>query len=34
MSLLAAAFVEEALGDDGGFGGDRAQDGAAVDDVG
>ena len=32
--LLAAAFVEEALGDDGGFGGDGAEDGAAVDDVG
>jgi hypothetical protein len=32
--LLASAFVEEALGDDGGFGGDGAEDGAAVDDVG
>ena len=32
--LLASAFVEEALGDEGGFGGDGAEDGAAVDDVG
>ena len=32
--LLAAAFVEEALGDDGGLGGDGAEDGAAGDDVG
>ena len=32
--LHAAAFVEEALGDDGGFGGDGAEDGAAGDDVG
>ncbi len=32
--LHAAALVEEALGDDGGFGGDGAEDGAAGDDVG
>ncbi len=32
--LHAAAFVEEALGDDGGLGGDGAEDGAAGDDVG
>ena len=32
--LHAAAFVEEALGDDGGFGGDGSEDGAAGDDVG
>ncbi len=32
--LLATAFVEEALGDEGGFGGDGAEDGAAMDDVG
>ena len=32
--LLASSFVEEALGDEGGFGGDGAEDGAAVDDVG
>ena len=31
--LHAAAFVEEALGDDGLLGGDVAQDGAASDDV-
>ncbi len=31
--LLAAALVEEALGDDGGFGGHGAEDGAAGDDV-
>ena len=32
--LHAAAFVEETLGDDGGFGGDGSEDGAAGDDVG
>ena len=32
--LHAAAVVEEALGDDGGFGGDGSEDGAAGDDVG
>ena len=32
--LHAAALVEEALGDDGGFGGDGAEHGAAGDDVG
>ena len=32
--LHAAAFVEEALGDDGGLGWDGAEDGAAGDDVG
>ena len=32
--LHAAAVVEEAFGDDGGFGGHRAEDSAASDDVG
>ena len=32
--LHAAAVVEETLGDDGGFGGDGSEDGAAGDDVG
>ena len=32
--LHAAAFVEEALGDDGGLGGDGSENGAASDDVG
>ena len=32
--LHAAAIVEETLGDDGGFGGDGSEDGAAGDDVG
>jgi hypothetical protein len=32
--LHAAAVVEEALGDDGGFGGDGSEGGAASDDVG
>jgi hypothetical protein len=32
--LLASTFVEEALGDDRGFGGDGAEDRAAVHDVG
>ncbi len=31
--LHAAAVVEEALGDDGGFGGDGSEDGSACDDV-